>query len=67
MDAKYQDSFKNRDPKSFESNFKAIERETCVQCHTQEQAGNDCLICHNYHIGEFAPALTSTPSADSSK
>ena len=65
--AKYKASFKDRNPKSFEGNFNAIKRETCAACHTQDQAGSDCLICHNYHVGKFGPALTSTPMAEGMK
>ncbi|MBF8273317.1 MAG: MULTIHEME CYTC protein [Magnetococcales bacterium] len=29
--------------------FKPVHREVCVSCHTRDQAGEDCLQCHNYH------------------
>lgn len=65
--AEYQASFKDRNPMTFAGNFNPIKRETCAQCHTQEQAGSDCLICHNYHVGKFGPALTSTPMSEGMK
>jgi len=40
----------------YESNFRGIKKETCMQCHGAEhnQLGNkkirqDCLLCHSYH------------------
>ena len=38
----------------FASNFTSMRREQCTSCHTAEQAGNSCLLCHNYHVGTFA-------------
>jgi hypothetical protein len=65
--AEYKASFKGHDPKKFDGNFNPITRETCAACHTQDQAGSDCLICHNYHVGNFGPALTNTPMAEGMK
>ena len=59
-DAKYLDSFKDRNPATFASNFKQIPRQLCAACHTAAAAGESCLICHNYHIGKVIPALSST-------
>lgn len=59
-DAKYLDSFKNRNPATFASNFKQIPRQLCAGCHTAAEAGESCLTCHNYHIGMVIPALSST-------
>lgn len=28
----------------------STQRSTCVRCHTQDLAGDNCLQCHNYHI-----------------
>ena len=60
-EAKYLAAFKDRDPATFVSNFKPIERQACARCHTKEVAGESCLTCHNYHIGILPPAETSTP------
>ena len=34
-------------------NFRNINKSTCAQCHTKESAGDNCLSCHNYHVGSF--------------
>lgn len=36
-------------------NFDPIALETCGSCHTREGAGDDCVACHNYHLGQTAP------------
>jgi hypothetical protein len=38
----------------FVGNFKPIEQATCASCHTAKRAGESCLTCHNYHVGNFA-------------
>ena len=58
--AKYLDSFKDRNPATFASNFEQIPRQLCAGCHTAAEAGESCLTCHNYHIGKIIPALSST-------
>ena len=57
----FSDGFKDRDPTTFVSNFNPVERATCAACHTPAEAGDNCVTCHNYHIGTFPPAQTSTP------
>lgn len=37
----------------FVSNFRPIDQATCASCHTQKMAGESCLSCHNYHVGDF--------------
>jgi hypothetical protein len=39
------------------TNFSGIEKATCAQCHKKNQAGNSCLLCHNYHVGAFEATL----------
>ena len=53
------------DPLTFTSSFKRMTKATCSSCHTSELAGDTCLICHNYHVGEIAPALSEVPIAGS--
>jgi len=43
----------NRDPAVFHSNFVPITRDSCAACHRPGEAGMDCLLCHNYHTGEW--------------
>lgn len=54
-------------------NFRAIDKATCANCHTKEQAGENCLTCHNYHVGAFETpwpkgalfkSMPGIPSAD---
>ena len=63
LDAKnaYSESYKDRNPVTFAGNFRPIERKNCVNCHTAEVAGDNCLTCHNFHIETFPPAVASTP------
>ena len=61
-EAKYLTGFEDRDPTTFASNFRPIERQVCTRCHTKAKAGESCLLCHDYHIGNFAPAIAATPS-----
>ena len=60
-DADYASGFKDRDPDTFASNFKTMERGVCAGCHTEAEAGDGCLVCHNYHVGTFAPTVASSP------
>jgi len=34
------------------SGFGPITKSVCVECHTQQLAGNSCLKCHNYHASD---------------
>jgi hypothetical protein len=43
----------NRDPHQFQSNFLPLSKATCVQCHKPADAGDGCLLCHEYHVGTF--------------
>jgi len=45
----------NTDPKHFESDFHPMSKAQCASCHTAAKAGDNCLVCHNYHIGLFPP------------
>jgi hypothetical protein len=37
------------------SEFRPMSRTLCSNCHTADKAGDNCLLCHNYHIGSFVP------------
>ncbi len=60
LEAEFADGYKNSDPMTFSSNFNPVERTTCAACHTAAEAGDNCVTCHNYHIGIFPPAQTNT-------
>jgi len=38
-------------------NFLGPNAEECAVCHTPEAAGDDCTLCHNYHVGRFPPRM----------
>ncbi len=53
----YTAAFKdNHDPLKFKSSFEPLNQATCAQCHVERGAGTSCLLCHNYHVGDIAPA-----------
>jgi hypothetical protein len=37
-------------PAAFVSEFTPMSKQNCVQCHTQNSAGETCQQCHNYHV-----------------
>jgi predicted CXXCH cytochrome family protein len=46
------------DPSHFESNFAPLPKMECGTCHTPRIAGDNCLLCHNYHTGTFATDMS---------
>jgi len=42
-----------RDPSKFQSNFRTIDKANCASCHQAKLVSDDCLLCHNYHIGRL--------------
>ncbi len=40
--------------------FKVLQKQTCVNCHTSEGAGDQCITCHTYHMGDFKTTLPDT-------
>ena len=48
-----------------DSDFKLVdyaERQRCAQCHVPERAGDSCLSCHNYHVGELKAPRQADPA-----
>jgi hypothetical protein len=45
------------DESMFAPSFGPIARASCVECHGPHGAGNQCLACHNYHVGRFERLL----------
>lgn len=41
------------DPQSYQSNFLAIDKETCTDCHSKGNVREGCQLCHDYHRGPF--------------
>jgi hypothetical protein len=53
--ADYATYFKKRlSAEQYQSNFAAINPETCGACHNAVAVKNDCQTCHTYHPGEVA-------------
>ena len=42
--------------------FSPVTKQPCATCHQEEKAGENCLLCHNYHFEEapWAKALSTT-------
>jgi len=38
---------------TFTSGFNAIAKSDCAGCHTKRAAGDNCVQCHNYHVGHL--------------
>ncbi len=45
--------YKDLDPQTFQSNFAPMKVEVCSECHVAESAGEACVQCHRFHVGEF--------------
>jgi cytochrome c553 len=60
---KYAESFEpgKEDFTKFHGNFRTIDKSVCASCHQPNLVRDDCLLCHNYHIGRFKPV---TPNAN---
>ena len=50
-DADYADYFEDaeREAENYQSNFHAIDKQTCDRCHKPTAVQADCLLCHQYH------------------
>ena len=42
------------DPREFRSDFVALRKSACVDCHQPHAAGDHCSQCHNYHVSPMA-------------
>jgi len=63
-DSDYLAGFKTRDPHTSVSNFRPMKKESCARCHVANFAEQSCVLCHNYHVGTFPPALVAAPVSD---
>jgi hypothetical protein len=50
-------------PEGHVLNFEPIGLSVCGSCHTQNAAGDDCVACHNYHLGESTPMYLTASSS----
>ena len=60
-EADYLGGFKKAIASEYASNFMPVKRTLCATCHTGELAGDTCTSCHNYHVGQFPPAIANMP------
>jgi hypothetical protein len=51
------------DASIFHSNFQMIDKSVCASCHQPNRVREDCLLCHNYHIGRFKPVVANASIA----
>jgi len=62
--AEFAEGYKDFNAATFASNFAPMDRTVCATCHVDESAGEDCVLCHRYHIGEFPITPVRTVIAD---
>ena len=60
IDAEYMEAFADHDPLTFAPNFESLDKSQCSECHVPHEAGDSCVMCHNYHVGTFPPLTVST-------
>lgn len=60
----YLKSYEQRNPAHFSSNFGAVKKELCQECHTRSKARQDCVTCHKYHVNGVTAPTTSTRTPD---
>ena len=49
-EATYGEAFEQSDSHNFQSNFFPVSLDTCARCHDDEQAPQNCQLCHVYHL-----------------
>jgi len=69
-EAKFAESFDTFDASGFASNFHAVNKVSCVECHAEERVRQDCQLCHRYHLepgfkAEMMDEETSAKGGDS--
>ena len=50
-DAKVMSTYAGRSPHKFEPGFELLSKASCAECHVSGAAGDSCLQCHQYHVG----------------
>lgn len=63
-DAEYRASIQAPDGDPYQSNFNAIDRETCATCHNEDGVRDDCRLCHLYHDGATFTGAVSQMMGD---
>ncbi|MEZ5923821.1 MAG: hypothetical protein R3D57_05490 [Hyphomicrobiaceae bacterium] len=62
--AAYLRSYDQNNPRIFVSEFANVKKEICQSCHAAGKARQDCLLCHDYHLGEVLTPLVDTTLSD---
>jgi hypothetical protein len=56
----YLKSYEQGNLQNFVSNFAAMKKALCQNCHTSSMARQDCLLCHKYHLnGAITPIMNT--------
>ena len=55
------------DPHNFVSEFFALSKSACTECHRPQAAGDHCTQCHNYHISPLALGTFTTEGPKDTK
>ncbi len=62
--ADFAGGYKDLNPQTFQSNFAPMKVGVCTECHVEESAGEACVQCHRFHVGEFPIIPVRTVIAD---
>ena len=54
-DSRVMENYKDQNPHVYEPGFEPITKASCAECHVSGAAGDSCLQCHQYHVGELLP------------
>ncbi len=59
-DRPYLKSYEQGHPKTFASNFGAVDKDLCKGCHNSTMARQDCSLCHKYHVNGVVTPIIET-------
>jgi hypothetical protein len=59
-DPEFATQFAHHDPEDYRSSFRWMDVKLCAQCHVPERAGDNCTLCHSYHVG-IRPGAAQAP------
>lgn len=62
--AKFAEGYGDFNATTFAANFAPMDRTVCAGCHVDQSAGEGCVLCHRYHVGEFPITPVRTLIAD---
>ena len=56
----YGKTYEAFDPFKFVSNFKPVKKTVCTDCHNGKAVGEDCTLCHTYHVDGVRSPIIAT-------